>query len=643
MHSELDALSSSQKAAVLHTAGPAVVYAGPGSGKTRVVTMRAAFLVRNSHRALVTTFTREATEEMRSRLSAMLPPGKLDMIQVTTLHALALQILREAGKKFSLLKDDYQCRRFAELASASELEGGITGFLKEISYRKNMGETPETFRPDKSSEERAFAKVWKTYEKRKAEKELREFDDLILDAVKLLESDENVRQDWGMRYDQILVDECQDMNLPQYRIVFSLAKDHKNLMLVGDMDQSLYSFRGADPVTFRKFASHPGSKVFELPYNYRSSSSILTMASALIRQDASRHTLNIAPTRPEGEPVVWHRYSDADDEALGVAAQILEMKKQGNTFAEMAVLYRTNAQSEAFERQFSVLGIPYTLKDEGDFYSRKEMKGILAYLHFFQEAGEYPDEWLAALLNAPNRGLTRGTGMQIANVASLRGCTMYHALGEFYAPDLATHKGIRRLRQELERIEREAESVTSASEAISLIRSVTGYDDWLRRSEQNTDDNDRIQNLDRMQEAASHYTTISEFLKAIDKVREEKERRKSLMKRKKKREEVTLSTGHGAKGLEWDIVFAAGWSEQILPHRKAENIDEERRVAYVMLTRARNILVISSLNSWNLATVSPSRFLTSLRLPPTASPKPQESAYIEPDPAESDPGGLFAL
>ncbi|HZP80498.1 MAG TPA: ATP-dependent helicase [Chthonomonadaceae bacterium] len=685
-------LSADQRAAVLHEDGPAAVYAGPGSGKTRVVALRAARLAAQGHRLLVTTFTNDATEEMKARIAPAIPKDGPGSAHVTTMHALCLQILRMQGAKFQLLTDEVLRRSLAETAQAAELDGGIGSFLTKLSYQKNCGVTAPAYQHDGSSEDADFARAWRAYEKAKAEKNLREFDDLILEVVALLEQQEDVRQRLAAKYTHIIVDECQDMNTPQYGVAFALGRDHKNIMLVGDLDQSLYGFRGADTRTFRQFAAHPRTKVYELRQNYRCTRSILTFADSLIRQDTERRALAFVPTRPEGEPVTWSRYPDPDIEALAVGEQILRLAQRGAKYREIAVLYRANAQSEAFERHFAALGIPYTIREDGDFYARKEVQGVLAYLNFFAgsppslthppapspsarsslgrgsegagidgspspaapwehgergpggEGSQYADEWLLALLNVPNRKLSRLVGGQLRHWAEIRGKRIWDILPEFHADDLRTHKALRQLTQELKRIGEKLTGIPNAGEAIRIIRAVTDFDGWLRRSEQDDRDNDRIQNLQRMQAAAAHYATIGEYLAAVQKVRDEAARRKSeRAKKRRERDEVTLGTGHSAKGLEWRYVFAVGWSEELLPHRKAEDIAEERRVAYVIATRARDLLVISSPDSWNEATVAPSRFLTGLQLaasipPVSEEPLPALSAASEP---EETLGGLF--
>ncbi len=634
-------LSASQRAAGMHDAGPAAVYAGPGSGKTRVVTLRAARLVAQGRRLLVTTFTNDATEEMRSRLKQLLPKERLASAHITTMHALCLQILKLTGTKFQLITDEFLRRNLAETACAADLEGGVGNFLSRLSYQKNTGVTAIAYKHDGSSEDMDFARAWRAYEKAKAEKQLREFDDLILDVAALLEKDEELRKQCAERYTHIIVDECQDMNAPQYAIAFALGRDHKNVMLVGDLDQSLYGFRGADITTFQRFSANPRTKVYELRENYRSTRAILTFADSLIRQDEERRALAFVPTREDGEPVNWHRHADPDVEALAVGEQILHLRQRGAKFSDIAVLYRTNAQSEAFERNFAALEIPYTIREDGDFYARKEVQGILSYLNFFALAAdarsgkpmpkllpgqtEYPDEWLLALLNVPNRKISRSTGSQLKNHAEIRGKRIWDILPEFHAEDLKTHKGMRLLVQEMKRLDERLHSLLHAGEAVRLIRALTYFDDWLRRDEggerataknkEGDKDNDRIQNIQRMQAAAAHYETIGGYLAAVQKVREEAARRKSeRAKKRREQDDVTLGTGHSAKGLEWRYVFGVGWSEDILPHRKAEDINEERRIAYVIATRARDLLTVSSLDSWNDASAAPSRFLTGLQL-----------------------------
>ena len=653
-----DNLSASQKAAVLHDDGPSAVYAGPGSGKTRVVTLRAARLAAAGKRLLVTTFTNDATEEMRSRLGSLLDKSFAANVQVSTMHALCLQILRGQGVKFALLTDEHLRRNLAEAAQAAELEGGVGGFLTKQSFAKNSGQTHATYKPDESFEDREFLRCWKSYEKAKAEKSLREFDDLILDAGSLLEKDEALRRAIAGKFSHIVVDECQDMNAPQYAVAFALGRDHKNVMLVGDLDQSLYAFRGADTATFRHFAANPRTAVYELRENYRCTQAILSFADSLIRQDETRRALTFVPTRPQGEPVQWSRCPDADMEAIAIGEHILRLNQSGVKFRDMAVLYRANAQSEAFERNFAALEIPFTMREDGDFYNRKEVQGLLAYLNFFSESPTaktepnaaqsagiarhpMPDEWLLALLNVPNRKLSRGVGSQMKNWADIRGKRIWDILPEFHADDLKAHRALRQMTQELQHIAQKLPAITHAGDAVRIIRSATRFDEWLRHDEKDEKDNDRIQNIQRMQAAAAHYSTIGAYLKAVQRVRDEASRRKSeRAKKRREQDEVMLSTGHGAKGLEWRVVFAAGWSEELLPHRKADDIAEERRIAYVIATRAKDLLCITSLDSWNDATVAPSRFVSGLQMVTTAPQTDAAVALTETEPEDTF-GGLF--
>ena len=607
---------------------------------------------------------------MRNRIAALLDKSASANVHISTMHALCLQILKAQGIKFQLLTDAFLQRNLAEAAQAMELDGGVGKFLTRQSYLKNCGYTHATYTHDGSSEDAEFLRCWRAYEKTKREKNLREFDDLILETAALLDSDKEALKFWAAKFTHIIVDECQDMNGPQYAVAFALGRNHKNVMLVGDLDQSLYAFRGASAETFRQFAAHSKTAVYELRENYRCAKAILTFADSLIRQEANLRALQFIPTRPEGEPVVWQRFPDADFEALAVGERILQLAKSGVKYRDMAVLYRMNAQAEAFERNFAALEIPYTIREDGDFYARKEVQGILAYLNFFttenteqhrEETGGrgnreresalrpppsalFPDEWLLALLNTPNRKLSRMVGGQMKTHAEIRGKRIWDILPDFHADDLRAHRAIRQMTQELQRLAEKLPTIAHAGEAVKLIRSITRFDDWLRNDEKDEKDNDRIQNIARMQAAAAHYPTMGAYLKAVQKVRDEAARRKSeRAKKRREQDEVVLSTGHGAKGLEWRVVFAVGWSEEILPHRKADDIDEERRIAYVIATRARDLLNVSSLDSWNDATTAPTRFLTGLNLvaqEPVAASEPADSLR-EPEPAPEALGGLF--
>ena len=630
---------------------------GPGSGKTRVVTLRAARLAAAGKRLLVTTFTADATEEMRSRLAGILEKSQTSNVTVSTMHSLCLKILKEQGKPFQLLTDPHLQKNLAESAKAAEIEGGVRAFLTQVSYQKNIGVSHKTYKAEESQEDRDFIRCWRDYEKIKAEKNLREFDDLIPDVLTLLESDEAIRTTAAQKFSHIIVDECQDMNFPQYAVAFALGRDHKNVMLVGDLDQSLYAFRGADAITFQRFAKNTQTRVYELRENYRSTRAILQFADSLIRQDAERRAIEFIPTRNDGDPISWNRYPDPDLEAIAVGEEILHLVKRGANYKDIAVLYRTNAQSEAFERNFAALEIPYALRDDGDFYARKEVQGILSYLQFFVPAegksrdaaladpAAFPDEWLLSLLNVPSRKLSRVVGAQLKNAAEFRRRRIWEILPEFSADDLKTHRALRALREELNRIAERIGSLEHAGDAIKQIRVATHFDNWLKIDEQDEKDNDRLQNIQRMQAAASHYKTIKEYLAAVQKVRDEASRRKSeRAKRRREANEVTLSTGHSAKGLEWRYVFAVGWSEEILPHRRAieepNGINEERRIAYVIATRARDALHVSTLDTWNDSGVAPSRFIAGLNLV-SAAERPKTDTPIAAETVEVTLGGLF--
>ncbi len=584
---------------------------------------------------------------MEARLNGMLSVGEMKLITVSTLHALCLRVLKAELPAFKLLTDPHQQRSLADLAGARDIEGGSKAFLSQVSLAKNMGSTHKSYKPDDSGGDREFARTWRAYEKVKAERGLFDFDDLILAVRDLFAGNEQVRSRYANEFKFIIVDECQDMNGPQFAITLSLGRDHRNVMLVGDLDQSLYAFRGADATTFRAFANHPTTRVFELSHNYRSTQSIMQFADSLIRQDTNRHPLPFQATRDEGLPVRWLRLNDADDEAEETAQEILSLHNAGMPFSDIAVLFRVNAQSEAFERIFAAHEIPFASKQDGDFYARREVQGLITYLQYLapdeHTQTAYADEWLLALLNVPDRKIHRDVPQQLIHVAQLRGRRVREILSDFPAPDLRSFKGIKLLADQLAQLEAAVPQCTNAGHVIAKVRSITGYDRWIQhdpRGVREQEDDDRIVNIARVEEAASHYNTAADYLKAVRMVRDAKQKRRKDRRAHKQLDEVTLVTGHGAKGLEWKVVFAVGWSEFILPHRKAVNYDEERRIAYVIATRARDRLYVSSIDRWNDAITAPSRFLTDLNLV-SALPPPRDSANTPAEQPNSLLGGLF--
>ncbi len=584
---------------------------------------------------------------METRLTGMLPAPAMKLVTVSTLHALCLKVLKAELPSFKLVTDPHQQRSLADLAGARDIEGGCRAFLSQVSLAKNMGNTHKTYKPDDSGGDREFARTWRAYEKVKADRGLFDFDDLILAVRDLLSSNEQTRAKYASQYGFIIVDECQDMNGPQFAITLSLGRDHRNVMLVGDLDQSLYAFRGADATTFRAFAKHQATKVFELSHNYRSTQSIMQFADSLIKQDENRHPLPFQATRDEGLPVRWTRLNDADDEAEETAQEILELHKAGLPYNDIAILFRVNAQSEAFERILAAHEIPFASKQDGDFYARKEVQGLITYLQYLAPDEHtnqaYADEWLLALLNVPDRKIHRDVAQQLIHVAQMRNRKVRDILSEFPAPDLRSFKGIKLLADQLAQLETAVSQCTNAGQIVAKIRNITGYDRWIQhdpRGVREQEDDDRIVNIARVEEAAGHYATAADYLKAVRMVREAKQKRSKDRRGHKHIDEITLVTGHGAKGLEWKVVFAVGWSEFILPHRKAVNYDEERRIAYVIATRARDRLYVSSIDRWNDSITAPSRFLTSLNLVASASPARDVAAKSLETP-NSLLGGLF--
>jgi DNA helicase-2/ATP-dependent DNA helicase PcrA len=587
-------------------------------------------------RVLVTTFTSDATEEMRERITHAAGRADAKSIHITTLHAFCLAVLKRTGRAFQLLTDDGQARGLSEIAGSGELEGGTTEFRRRIGFLKSTGQTSADYRHDGSFEDRELLRVWKAYEAEKAKRGLLEFDDLLTETSRLFAEDMGTLAEWAGRYTHLLVDECQDMNHPQYAIVLALAKAHHNLMLVGDADQSLYAFRGADTETFRRFASHPATRVYELRENYRSVPGVLRFADAVIRQDTNRRPIVLQPTRAEAYEPEWHLLSDADEEAEAVAETILRLRGLGARFREMAVLFRENAQSEAIERIFASAAIPYTAKQGGDFYRRREVAAVLAHLEL---ATTHADEWLPTAVATPDRGFNRAAVAELGRAAGFLSRSLWQHLPEFNAPNLKAHRAARRFWAEMQEIEQALRSVRHAGEAIRAVRRITHLDLWLQTRLEDRPDEDHLENLNRLEEAGAHYRTTEEWLEAVRRVRRENERRRAEMKKRSAEQDcVTLATGHGAKGLEWRYVFSIGWSEGLLPHRRSEHIDEERRIAYVMATRARDHLWIGSVRQWNGKELSPSQFLTGISLRSDTDVR-----LVAKEEHSSDLGGLFTV
>jgi DNA helicase-2/ATP-dependent DNA helicase PcrA len=636
----LEGLNEQQREAVLATEGPVLILAGAGSGKTRVITHRVAHLVLErgvpSDAILAVTFTNKAAGEMKARTEALLA-GRSLQSWMSTFHSLCVRILRrEAGaaalpRDFVIYDEDDQLAAVREALRALDLSEKLhppRRLLSRISAAKNAGRDPEEEGQDDAVG--IYARVAARYKETLAAANALDFDDLLLRTVALLEADAGVREAYQRRFRYVLVDEYQDTNRTQYELVRHLAGKGGNITVVGDEDQSIYSWRGADIRNILDFeADFPGARILRLEDNYRSSQAILDAASALVAHNRQRKGKTLRATKVGGEPVHLHQAADEFEEAAWVVGRLAALRERGRA----AVLYRMNAQSRLMEEALMRQGLPYTVVGGVGFYERREVKDLLAYLRLVVNPAD--GMALRRVLNVPARGIGAKTVEEIARVASERRASLWDALGlvdeEQRLPARATQP-LARFRELIESLRAQRE-VLGVKELLQQILQKSGYAAALAQ-EDTHESQDRLENLAELLSAAAEYESREEspspsgFLDRVSLLSESDVARDDAP--------VVLMTLHSAKGLEFDWIFLAGMEEGLVPHARSlqsdTGLEEERRLCYVGMTRARERLFLTFAQSRQVfgqrRLSEPSRFLG--EIPREAVTMTSESRHFEP-------------
>ncbi|MCS7272855.1 MAG: UvrD-helicase domain-containing protein [Fimbriimonadales bacterium] len=614
---DLSSLNLEQLEAVLHKDGPLLVFAGAGSGKTRVITYRIAHLIRE-HRVpprhiLAVTFTNKAADELKERLTHLLEGSEVRGLWVGTFHAICARILRESGRAIDippnfLVYDEGDqldvVRRVLVDLDIDEKQMNPRAIRNAISRAKERLTTPEQYREQASDYfERIVAAVYPRYEAYLRAANALDFDDLINKVIELLETQPHVRERYQDQFRYILVDEYQDVNYAQYVLTRLLAEKHRNLCVVGDDDQAIYGFRGAEVELILRFEQDfPDAKVVKLEQNYRSTQTILDAAMKVISQNRFRAPKTLWTTRTGGAPVTLTPARDEDEEARIVAEYILQQVRLGKRrFSDFAVLYRTNAQSRAFEERFMRERIPHQLVGALRFYDRKEVKDILAYLRLVAN----PDDSVSLLriINTPPRKIGQATVREVQAFAAERGISLYRALSD---PELHARLGSAAQRALLsfvsliERL-REYAQQHSLSDTLKEILRQTGYLEWLQ-SRRDYESVERVGNVRELVGIALQFETRD----ALRELEPEEAELSPIMRflqhvslasdvdaLDEREDRVVLMTLHSAKGLEFPVVFLVGMEQGLLPHALSESpkeIEEERRLCYVGMTRAKDEL-----------------------------------------------------
>lgn len=629
----LNELNPEQKQAVTTTEGPLLVLSGAGTGKTKVLTARLAYILANMKanpwNCLVVTFTNRAAREMQNRARNLI--GNIaDSVWMGTFHGIAVKILRRHAElvglksNFTILGEDDQRRLIKQLLEADGIDDKKyppQSILDKIQLWKDKGLTADKI--DDSFRANVVTEVYKKYQARLLELNCVDFGDLLLYTLNILMSDAGVLDDYQTRFKYIMVDEYQDTNVTQYLFLRLICQKYRNLCCVGDDDQSIYSWRGAEIENILRFEKDfPDAKVIRLERNYRSTANILAAASALIRHNRDRlgKTLKVAENSPaargdNSKIKVVSTYSGSE-EAAYVADEIENLHRNGTGYSQMAVLVRTAAQTREFEEKFIAEAIPYQVIGGPKFYERAEIRDALAYLRVILQPAD--DLALERIINKPARGIGAKTIEKFENEARVNHISMFMAIEKMLKEGALSGKVKTNVSELINNFYqwRQTMNAVSPDDLAAQVLEDSGYMEMLKM-DKSAEAEGRIENLKELINVMSdteQYPTLSDFMEHVSLVMDNDNNIDT--------DKVMLITLHSAKGLEFDAVFLPGWEEGLFPHQRALDegggsaLEEERRLAYVAMTRAKQKLyILTALNrriygQWqnNL----PSRFINEL-------------------------------
>ena len=601
-------LNKAQHTAVTADDGPALVLAGAGSGKTLVIVERLVWLVEergvDPRNLLALTFTNKAAGEMKSRVAKRLGVDRLSA-WIGTFHSFGLFILRreidrlDRKKSFTIFDDSDQLslmKRLVKDLSGKWEKVSPREALTRISQYKQKLSTPDPEEIGTSLEEETYFKLWGQYHDQLIRASAVDFDDLIVLPAKLLDQHEDIRAKYQRRYRYVLIDEYQDTNHAQYWIAKRLSEGHGNIFAVGDEDQGIYSWRGADINNIIDFEKDfPKAVVYRLERNYRSTKPILDVANAVVANNMKRIGKSLWTEENKGDPVTLYEATDGKDEARFVAEKIMEDEYLP---VETAVLYRTNAQARLMEEELRRKGIAYKVVGGIKFYARKEIKDIIAYLRLLVNPGD--GEAVRRIINVPRRGIGSETLRKLQEAAQLRDCSLFQVLCDIETDQMLTP----RMRQQIIDFVHMIDDLTMAAkssqveEIVEQLLEKTQYRDYVAASDEK-DFKSRLEIVDEFVSACCDFDQndtggVLEFLQELSLLSDVDSLDEELPA-------VTLMTCHSAKGLEFDCVFLIGLEEGLLPHSSSlyeeDEIEEERRLCYVAMTRARKQLYLAAASS----------------------------------------------
>lgn len=585
-------LNDKQKEAVMHVDGPCLVLAGAGSGKTRVLTERIVNLINNGvspYNILAITFTNKAAREMRERVYNSIEE-EANKIFIGTFHSLGLKIVRENASVIGysnnvtiLDRDDVNTliKRFMKELNLDTEHYPVKSILNKISFAKNEGLSPEEFdKFAKAPLDMAACKVYKMYESALKRSNSVDFDDLLILPLRIFKKDKSVLEKYQEHFKYILVDEYQDTNMVQYDMCKLLASKYRNLFVVGDMDQSIYSFRFANYMNVINFEKdNKDAKVIVLDENYRSTNNILNAANDVIKNNKERKEKNLWSSKGDGDKIKYIRCDNEQEEASTVVRLTKELLDKGEKPSEIAVLYRTNGQSRVFEEAFLKENIPFKIVGSYFFYNRKEIKDLISYMHLIYNNND--DASLERVINVPRRGIGSKTIERLRREASISDKSMFEVVSS------GKELGFKNLIIDLTNESKNTDLVG----LVDVILDKTGIRKELEEKN-DLESEIRLENLNEFKSIALAFQekgifSLEEFLENISLVSDKNEY-------KEVDDGINLMTLHSAKGLEFNDVFLVGMEEGIFPHNRSfeseSELEEERRLCYVGITRAKEHL-----------------------------------------------------
>ena len=598
-------LNEKQQEAVLHLDGPLLIVAGAGSGKTKVLTSRIAHIIR-SHKAfssqiLAVTFTNKAAKEMQIRVSKLLRKEATGLPWLGTFHSISSKIIRKHAEavglksNFTILDQDDQVRLIKNICKSENID------IKKISPKyilaiidkwKNKGFYPEdVILKKKETLEKNFLNIYKIYQQKLIDLNCADFSDLILHAVKIFENNKDIASLYSKKFKYILVDEYQDTNFIQSQWLKYLSEIHMNLCCVGDDDQSIYSWRGAEIKNFLEFDKiYKNTKIIRLEKNYRSTQNILSVASKLIENNQNRVGKNLYSNQEDGELITLDCFRNVKDEAIDIGSTIENLKKK-NSLNEIAILVRAIFQTREFEERFLKIGIPYRIIGGIKFYERAEIKDCVAYLRSINQPMD--DLSFERIINVPKRSIGDTTIKIISEFAKKEKCSLEIAakkLIELNQIKPKTKVGLTSLLNLLEKWRFDLRKKINHNKLLQIVLDESGYSEMLKNNKDIENEN-RIENIKELLNAMKEFDNLESFLEHVALA--------TSLDQDWESEKVNLMTIHASKGLEFNIVYLPGWEEGLFPHQKSieekgeSGLEEERRLAYVGITRAKKIAKIS--------------------------------------------------